>query len=104
MQRRNHCSIGELLPGVYATVKRRELQYLFGGRRMMTCQIAIIPGITMRFFTSAAMKISLRPPCTAYTQRGKYGAEMIHRNTAQGDPARQNCGNATPVYPTTEGA
>ena len=55
--------IGELLPGVYATVEGEVLNcnITFGGRRMMTCQISDGSGIlTMRFFNfSAAMKNSL---------------------------------------------
>lgn len=61
--------IGELLPGVYATVEGEVLNcnISFGGRRMMTCQISDGSGIlTMRFFNfSAAMKNSGDgPPCT----------------------------------------
>jgi ATP-dependent DNA helicase RecG len=56
------CIIGELLPGVYATVEGEVLNcnITFGGR-MMTCQISDGSGIlTMRFFNfSAAMKNSL---------------------------------------------
>ncbi len=47
--------IGELLPGVYATVEGEVLSsnITFGGRRMMTCQISDGSGIlTMRFSTS----------------------------------------------------
>ena len=55
--------IGELLPGVYATVEGEVLNssITFGGRRMMTCQISDGTGIlTMRFFNfNAAMKNSL---------------------------------------------
>lgn len=59
--------IGELLPGVYATVEGEVLNcnISFGGRRMMTCQISDGSGIlTMRFFNfNAAMKNSGdRPP------------------------------------------
>ena len=46
--------IGELLPGVYATVEGEVLNcnITFGGRRMMTCQISDGSGIlTMRFFS-----------------------------------------------------
>ncbi|ELX8187938.1 ATP-dependent DNA helicase RecG, partial [Salmonella enterica] len=55
--------IGELLPGIYATVEGEVLNcnITFGGRRMMTCQISDGSGIlTMRFFNfNAAMKNSL---------------------------------------------
>lgn len=57
--------IGELLPGVYATVEGEVLSsnITFGGRRMMTCQISDGSGIlTMRFFNfNAAMKTAWRP-------------------------------------------
>lgn len=79
--------IGELLPGVYATVEGEVLNcnISFGGRRMMTCQISDGSGIlTMRFFNfNAAMKNSLatgrRVLAYGEAKRGKYGAEMIHR-------------------------
>ena len=105
--------IGELLPGIYATVEGEVLNsnITFGGRRMMTCQISDGSGIlTMRFFNfSAAMKNSLAPGrrVLAYgeAKRGKYGAEMIHPEyRVQGDlstPEMQE--TLTPVYPTTEG-
>ena len=78
--------IGELLPGVYATVEGEVLNcnITFGGRRMMTCQISDGSGIlTMRFFNfSAAMKNSLatgrRVLAYGEAKRGKHGAEMIH--------------------------
>lgn len=105
--------IGELLPGVYATVEGEVLNcnISFGGRRMMTCQISDGSGIlTMRFFNfSAAMKNSLaagrRVLAYGEAKRGKYGAEMIHPEyRVQGDlstPELQE--TLTPVYPTTEG-
>ncbi|HAU4331295.1 ATP-dependent DNA helicase RecG [Citrobacter freundii] len=105
--------IGELLPGVYATVEGEVLNcnITFGGRRMMTCQISDGSGIlTMRFFNfSAAMKNSLatgrRVLAYGEARRGKYGAEMIHPEyRVQGDlstPELQE--TLTPVYPTTEG-
>ena len=105
--------IGELLPGVYATVEGEVLNcnITFGGRRMMTCQISDGSGIlTMRFFNfSAAMKNSLatgrRVLAYGEAKRGKYGAEMIHPEyRVQGDlstPELQE--TLTPVYPTTEG-
>lgn len=105
--------IGELLPGVYATVEGEVLNssITFGGRRMMTCQISDGTGIlTMRFFNfNAAMKNSLatgrRVLAYGEAKRGKYGAEMIHPEyRIQGDqsaPAVQE--TLTPVYPTTEG-
>ncbi len=78
--------IGELLPGIYATVEGEVLNcnVTFGGRRMMTCQISDGSGIlTMRFFNfNAAMKNSLatgrRVLAYGEAKRGKYGAEMIH--------------------------
>lgn len=105
--------IGELLPGVYATVEGEVLNcnISFGGRRMMTCQISDGSGIlTMRFFNfSAAMKNSTatgrRVLAYGEAKRGKYGAEMIHPEyRVQGDlstPELQE--TLTPVYPTTEG-
>ena len=105
--------IGELLPGVYATVEGEVLNcnISFGGRRMMTCQISDGSGIlTMRFFNfNAAMKNSLatgrRVLAYGEAKRGKYGAEMIHPEyRVQGDlstPELQE--TLTPVYPTTEG-
>lgn len=105
--------IGELLPGVYATVEGEVLNssITFGGRRMMTCQISDGTGIlTMRFFNfNAAMKNSLatgrRVLAYGEAKRGIYGAEMIHPEyRIQGDqsaPAVQE--TLTPVYPTTEG-
>lgn len=105
--------IGELLPGIYATVEGEILNsnITFGGRRMMTCQISDGTGIlTMRFFNfNAAMKNSLatgrRVLAYGEAKRGKYGAEMIHPEyRIQGDqsaPALQE--TLTPVYPTTEG-
>ncbi|MGQ9449937.1 MULTISPECIES: ATP-dependent DNA helicase RecG [Leclercia] len=105
--------IGDLLPGIYATVEGEVLNsnITFGGRRMMTCQISDGSGIlTMRFFNfSAAMKNSLaagrRVLAYGEAKRGKYGAEMIHPEyRVQGDlstPEMQE--TLTPVYPTTEG-
>ncbi|EHV3414678.1 ATP-dependent DNA helicase RecG, partial [Salmonella enterica] len=105
--------IGELLPGIYATVEGEVLNcnITFGGRRMMTCQINDGSGIlTMRFFNfNAAMKNSLatgrRVLAYGEAKRGKYGAEMIHPEyRLQGDlstPELQE--TLTPVYPTTEG-
>ncbi|HDC2539195.1 TPA: ATP-dependent DNA helicase RecG, partial [Salmonella enterica] len=105
--------IGELLPGIYATVEGEVLNcnITFGGRRMMTCQISDGSGIlTIRFFNfNAAMKNSLatgrRVLAYGEAKRGKYGAEMIHPEyRLQGDlstPELQE--TLTPVYPTTEG-
>mgnify|MGYP000243656607 FL=1 len=105
--------IGELLPGVYATVEGEVLNcnISFGGRRMMTCQISDGSGIlTMRFFNfSAAMKNSLaagrRVLAYGEAKRGKYGAEMIHPEyRVQGDMSTPELQETlTPVYPTTEG-
>ena len=69
--------IGELLPGVYATVEGEVLNcnITFGGRRMMTCQISDGSGIlTMRFFNRlrcvssptrrwSCLKPALSPSC-----------------------------------------
>ena len=105
--------IGELLPGVYATVEGEVLNcnITFGGRRMMTCQISDGSGIlTMRFFNfSAAMKNSLatgrRVLAYGEAKRGKHGAEMIHPEyRVQGDMSTPDLQETlTPVYPTTEG-
>ena len=106
-------AIGDLLPGIYATVEGEVLNssITFGGRRMMTCQISDGTGIlTLRFFHfSAAMKNSLasgrRVLAYGEAKRGKFGAEMIHPEyRVQGDlstPELQD--TLTPVYPTTEG-
>ena len=74
--------IGELLPGVYATVEGE----------VLNCQISDGSGIlTMRFFNfNAAMKNSLatgrRVLAYGEAKRGKYGAEMIHPEyRVQGD-------------------
>ena len=105
--------IGELLPGVYASVEGEVLNsnITFGGRRMMTCQISDGTGIlTMRFFNfNAAMKNSLatgkRVLAYGEAKRGKYGAEMIHPEyRVQGDLSTPDLQETlTPVYPTTEG-
>ena len=106
-------AIGDLLPGVYATVEGEVLNstITFGGRRMLTCQISDGSGIlTMRFFNfNAAIKNSLaagrRVLAYGEAKRGKFGAEMIHPEyRVQGDlstPELQE--TLTPVYPTTEG-
>ncbi len=105
--------IGELLPGIYATVEGEVLNcnITFGRRRMLVCQISDGSGIlTMRFFNfNAAMKNSLatgrRVLAYGEAKRGQHGAEMIHPEyRLQGDhdtPALQE--TLTPVYPTTEG-
>lgn len=105
--------IGELLPGIYATVEGEVLNcnITFGRRRMMVCQISDGSGIlTLRFFNfNAAMKNSLtmgrRVLAYGEAKRGQHGAEMIHPEyRLQGDhdsPALQE--TLTPVYPTTEG-
>ncbi|MEC5320652.1 ATP-dependent DNA helicase RecG [Brenneria populi subsp. brevivirga] len=105
--------IGDLLPGMYATVEGEILRndITFGRRRMLTCQISDGSGmLTMRFFNfNAAMKNSLAPGqrVTAYGEikRGKIGAEIIHPEyRLQGDEARIELQpSLTPVYPTTEG-
>ncbi|MCW2487975.1 ATP-dependent DNA helicase RecG [Candidatus Symbiopectobacterium sp. NZEC127] len=107
-------AIGDLLPGIYATVEGEVLRndIVFGRKRMLTCQISDGSGVlTMRFFNfNAAMKNSLAPGqhVIAYGEikRGKNGAEIIHPEyRVQGD-AQQPVdlqASLTPVYPTTEG-
>lgn len=105
--------IGDLLPGMYATVAGEVLNCntTFAGRRMMTCQISDGSAVlTLRFFNfNAAMKNSLAPgrQVLAYgeAKRGKYGAEMIHPEYhIQGERyTAQLQETLTPVYPTTEG-
>ncbi|OAT77875.1 ATP-dependent DNA helicase RecG [Mangrovibacter phragmitis] len=106
-------AIGDLLPGVYATVEGEVLNCTvqFGRRRMMVCQISDGSGIlTMRFFNfNAAMKNSLatgrRVLAYGEAKRGNHGTEMIHPEYRLQDdasaPALQE--TLTPVYPTTEG-
>ncbi|WNN48393.1 ATP-dependent DNA helicase RecG [Siccibacter colletis] len=106
-------AIGDLLPGIYATVEGEVLNssVTFAGRRMMTCQISDGSGIlTMRFFNfNAAMKNGLatgrRVLAYGEARRGKYGAEMIHPEyRIQGDSSTPEMQETlTPVYPTTEG-
>jgi len=106
-------AIGDLLPGIYATVEGEVLNssVSFAGRRMMTCQISDGSGIlTMRFFNfNAAMKNGLatgrRVLAYGEARRGKYGAEMIHPEyRIQGDSSTPEMQDTlTPVYPTTEG-
>ena len=106
-------AIGDLLPGIYATVEGEVLNssVTFAGRRMMTSQISDGSGIlTMRFFNfNAAMKNGLatgrRVLAYGEARRGKYGAEMIHPEyRIQGDsPTPEMQETLTPVYPTTEG-
>ncbi|MCL2891997.1 ATP-dependent DNA helicase RecG [Brenneria tiliae] len=106
-------AIGDLLPGMYATVEGEVLRHdvTFGRRRMLTCQISDGSGLlTMRFFNfNAAMKNSLAPGqrVTAYGEikRGKIGAEIIHPEyRIQGDtPQIEPQETLTPVYPATEG-
>ncbi|NUU67710.1 ATP-dependent DNA helicase RecG [Enterobacteriaceae bacterium BIT-l23] len=105
--------IGELLPGVYASVEGEVLNsnITFGRRRMLVCQISDGSGIlTLRFFNfNAAMKNSLAPgrrvQAWGEAKRGQHGAEMIHPEYRiqgeQGTPELQE--TLTPVYPTTEG-
>ena len=106
-------AIGDLLPGIYATVEGEVLNssVTFAGRRMMTCQISDGSGIlTMRFFNfNAAMKNGLatgrRVLAYGEARRGKYGAEMIHPEyRIQGDSSAPEMQETlTPIYPTTEG-
>ncbi|MGG7669447.1 ATP-dependent DNA helicase RecG [Yersinia sp. J1] len=105
--------IGDLLPGIFATVEGEVLRsdISFGRRRMLTCQISDGSGIlTLRFFNfNAAMKNSLSPGkhVIAYgeAKRGNHGPEIIHPEyRVHGE----NTGielqeSLTPVYPTTEG-
>mgnify|MGYP005980641127 CR=1 FL=1 len=105
--------IGELLPGVHASVEGEVLNsnITFGRRRMLVCQISDGSGIlTLRFFNfNAAMKNSLAPgrrvQAWGEAKRGQHGAEMIHPEYRiqgeQGTPELQE--TLTPVYPTTEG-
>ncbi|MBG6249356.1 MULTISPECIES: ATP-dependent DNA helicase RecG [Symbiopectobacterium] len=107
-------AIGDLLPGIYATVEGDVLRndIVFGRKRMLTCQISDGSGVlTMRFFNfNAAMKNSLAPGqhVIAYGEikRGKNGAEIIHPEyRVQGDAQQpvELQASLTPVYPTTEG-
>ncbi|MCW2480233.1 ATP-dependent DNA helicase RecG [Candidatus Symbiopectobacterium sp. NZEC135] len=107
-------AIGDLLPGIYATVEGEVLRndIVFGRKRMLTCQISDGSGVlTMRFFNfNAAMKNSLAPGqhVIAYGEikRGKNGAEIIHPEyRVQGDTQQpvELQASLTPVYPTTEG-
>ncbi len=105
--------IGELLPGIYASVEGEVLNcnISFGRRRMMTCQISDGTGVlTMRFFNfNAAMKNSLATGrhVLAYgeAKRGQHGAEMVHPEyRIQGEHSETMLQETlTPVYPTTEG-
>lgn len=105
--------IGELLPGIHATVEGEVLNsnITFGRRRMLVCQISDGSGIlTLRFFNfNAAMKNSLAPGrrVLAYgeAKRGQHGAEMIHPEyRLQGEQGTAGLQETlTPVYPTTEG-
>ncbi|MGL9734536.1 MAG: ATP-dependent DNA helicase RecG [Symbiopectobacterium sp.] len=107
-------AIGNLLPGIYATVEGDVLRndIVFGRKRMLTCQISDGSGVlTMRFFNfNAAMKNSLSPGqhVIAYgkIKRGKNGAEIIHPEYRVHGDAQQPVelqASLTPVYPTTEG-
>ena len=106
-------AIGDLLPGIYATVEGDVLRtdIAFGRRRMLTCQIGDPSGVlTLRFFNfTAAMKNSLAPGrrVIAYGEikRGKNGAEIMHPEyRLQGEQqAIELQESLTPVYPTTEG-
>ncbi|MGG2143008.1 ATP-dependent DNA helicase RecG [Symbiopectobacterium sp. RP] len=107
-------AIGDLLPGIYATVEGDVLRndILFGRKRMLTCQISDGSGVlTMRFFNfNAAMKnsLALGQHVIAYGEikRGKNGAEIIHPEyRVQGDAQQpvELQASLTPVYPTTEG-
>ncbi|MGL9760060.1 MAG: ATP-dependent DNA helicase RecG [Symbiopectobacterium sp.] len=107
-------AIGDLLPGIYATVEGDVLRndIVFGRKRTLACQISDGSGVlTMRFFNfNAAMKNSLAPGqhVIAYGEikQGKNGAEIIHPEyRVQGD-AQQSVelqASLTPVYSTTEG-
>ncbi|GKX55796.1 ATP-dependent DNA helicase RecG [Leminorella grimontii] len=105
--------IGELLPGLHATVEGEVVRcdIVFGRRRMLTCQITDGTGVlTMRFFNfNAAMKNGLsagrRVKAYGEVKRGTHGAEILHPEyRIQGDrDAIELEENLTPVYPTTEG-
>ncbi len=75
--------IGELLPGIYATVEGEVLNcnITFGGRRMMTCQISDGSGIlTMRFFNfNAAMKTARRRDDVCWPTGKRSAASMAQR-------------------------
>lgn len=75
--------IGELLPGLYATVEGEVLNcnISFGGRRMMTCQISDGSGIlTMRFFNfNAAMKIARRRAAVCWPMEKQSAVNMVRR-------------------------
>lgn len=107
-------AIGDLLPGIYASVEGDVLRndIVFGRKLMLTCQISDGSGVlTMRFFNfNAAMKNSLAPGqhVIAYGEikRGKNGVEIIHPEyRVQGDAQQpvELQASLTPVYPTTEG-
>lgn len=105
--------IGELLPGIHATVEGEVVRsdIVFGRRRMLACQITDGTGVlTMRFFNfNAAMKNGLSPGrrVKAYGEikRGKLGAEILHPEyqIQSEHSAIVLEANLTPVYPTTEG-
>ncbi|CNF11857.1 ATP-dependent DNA helicase RecG [Yersinia nurmii] len=105
--------IGDLLPGIFATVEGEVLRsdISFGRRRMLTCQISDGSGIlTLRFFNfNAAMKNSLSPGkhVIAYgeAKRGSHGPEIIHPEyRVHGENTGVELQDSlTPVYPTTEG-
>lgn len=106
-------TIGDLLPGVYATVEAEVLNcnIVFGRKRMMVCQLSDGTGVlTLRFFNfNAGMKNNLahgrRVLAYGEVKRGQYGAEMIHPEyRVQGDLETTELQETlTPVYPTTEG-
>ncbi len=76
--------IGELLPGVYATVEGEVLNcnISFGGRRMMTCQISDGSGIlTMRFFQfqRGNEKIAWRRAAVYWLMAKQSAVNMVRR-------------------------
>ncbi|MFD1800600.1 ATP-dependent DNA helicase RecG [Mixta tenebrionis] len=105
--------VGDLLPGIWATVEGEVLHtdVTFGRRRMLVSQISDGTGvITLRFFNfNAGMKNGLAPGArvTAWGEikRGQRGAEIIHPEyRIQGEHGVTELQETlTPVYPTTEG-
>ncbi|MGK2946363.1 MAG: ATP-dependent DNA helicase RecG [Candidatus Malihini olakiniferum] len=107
-------AIGDLLPGIYATVAGEVLHkdIVFGRKRMLTCQIGDGSGVlTIRFFNfNAAIKNSLAQGqhVIAYGEikLGKTGIEIIHPEYRVQDDAQQSVElqeSLTPVYPTMDG-
>ncbi|MFB6434526.1 MAG: ATP-dependent DNA helicase RecG [Candidatus Malihini olakiniferum] len=107
-------AIGDLLPGIYATVEGKVFRNDIGrGRkRILTCQISDGSGVLkMRFFNfNTAMKnsLALGQHVIAYGEIkcGKNSAEIIHPEYRVLSDAQQSVElqeSLTPIYPTTEG-